>query len=93
MSKENTSEIRSIVREHVRKYFGSSPQEVQETYKVLEGFTPAEIRRALITHGGKQPRAQPIDMETEEMNKQLKGLAPKEVIRALKAYRIKYDKR
>jgi len=47
VSEENTSEIRSIIQGHMRKYFGSSPEEVQETYKVLEGFTPAEIREAV----------------------------------------------
>jgi len=47
VSEENTSEIRSIIQDHVRKYFGSSPEEVQETYKVLEGLTPDEIREAV----------------------------------------------
>ena len=42
-----SAEIRPILRRHMRKYFGSSPEEVQETYKVLEGVTPAEIREAV----------------------------------------------
>jgi len=39
-----------LIREYrilLEKILGSTPEEVQETYEALEGFTPAEIREAV----------------------------------------------
>lgn len=44
---ETAADIIRRYRTLFQKILGSTPEEVKETHKALEGFTPKEIREAL----------------------------------------------